>query len=53
MTLEESRALVDAAVLRHRADPTDANRELLITEGRRHAALFMSEQVIDFQARTH
>lgn len=53
MTLEESRALIDAALLRHRADPTPTNRELLMAEMRRHNELFMSEQVIDFQVRTH
>lgn len=53
MTLEESRALIDAAVLAHRADPSEANRAALMAEMERHRDLFFREQTIEFQGRTH
>lgn len=43
---------LDAAVLAHRADPTEENRERLMAAQRAHADGFYREQTVEFQRRT-
>lgn len=51
--LAASRDRVDAAVLAHRAEPTEANEAAVLAAMAEHHELFLRHQTIDYQARTH
>lgn len=53
MDLETSRGLVDAAVIAHRECPCETHKMAVMSEMNRHHDLFLAEQIIDFQIRTH
>lgn len=43
---------LDEAVLAHRADPTEANRQAVLAQMRDHSDSFYREQAAAFQGRT-
>lgn len=44
---------LDAAVLAHREDPSEENRERALRAAEAHNAAFLAEQTEEFQRRTH